>query len=70
MAFIVFNNRVLNTNFITQMWKSEEHNINHEKCHLIRIQLHQTQGSFRESFANEEDRDNAFHRLVCQFNEK
>lgn len=65
--FIKFNDRVINTNFITQIWKTKEEQRN-GIVYLIRIQLHQTNGSFREIYTNEEERDKYFNELIDKIN--
>lgn len=70
MAFIRFNDRVINTDFITTIWRSEETNRSNDKIYLIRLQLHQVNGSFRESYTTEEDRNIAFDKLFCEINNK
>lgn len=70
MAFIRFNDRVINTNFITTIWKTEETHRTYDKVYLIRVQLHQVNGSFRETYVTEEERDEAFENLINEINNK
>ena len=70
MAFIRFNDRVINTDFITTIWRSEETNRSNDKIYLIRLLLNQVNGSFRESYTTEEYRNIAFDKLFCEINNK
>jgi len=70
MALIKFNDRVINTNFITTIFKTEEDHRAYGKVYLIRIQLHQVNGSFRETYTTKEERDKAFDELVYEINNK
>ena len=70
MAFIIFNERIINTNFITTIWKGEETNRGQNKLYVIRVQLHQANGSFRETYITEEERDSAFNHLFDEINDK
>ena len=67
--FILFNNRAINSNLITNISKVTETNRGKETLYCIRVQMLQTQGSFRETYSTEELRDNEFHKLICKLNE-
>lgn len=65
----MFNGRAINSNLITTIHKAEETNRGNEKLYVIRVQVLQTQASFRETYTTEEERDKQFHKLICKLND-